>query len=60
VKNLKLPIIKKPIPKSKQLSMNDYLRFVYLNLRYTVNKKVYKKDKNLLAVKAPFSLKHSA
>ena len=57
MKTLKFPIIKKPVLKSKQLSMNDYLRFVYLNLKYTVNKKVNRKSKNLLAVNIPFSLK---
>ena len=60
MKALKFPIIKKPVPKSKQLSMNDYLRFVYLNLRYTINKKVYRKSKNLLAVNTPFSLRGSS
>ena len=56
MKGMRLPVIKKPTPQSKQLSMDDYLKFVYLNLKYIVNKKATRKAKRLLSVNIPFSL----
>lgn len=53
---LKLPIIKESLPSPKWLSMDDYLRFVMLNLKYTLNRKVYRRSKRLMGVNAPFSL----
>jgi len=57
MENLKFPIIKGVTPKAKRLSMNDYVKFVFLHLRYTLNKKEYKKAKRISAVTAPFSLR---
>ncbi len=37
MKELRLPVIKSNFPSSKVLSMDDYLRFVILNLKYVVN-----------------------
>ena len=56
MKKLNLPIIKIS-SKPKQLSMDEYLEFVYMNLNYTINKKHYKSRKKELAVKVSFSLK---
>jgi hypothetical protein len=55
--DLKLPVIKKAIPPAKRLSMNEYVKFVFLNLKYTLNKKKYKKAKKMLTMSRSFSLK---
>ena len=57
MKELKLPIIKGNIPPAKSLSMDDYVRFVCLNLRYTTNKEASNKFKRLQLVNVPFSIK---
>ena len=57
MEKLKLPVVKGRTPKSKRLSMDDYLKFVYLNLKYTLDRKNIRKYKSLLAVNVPFSLK---
>lgn len=54
---LRLPIIKGHIPNSRPLSMDDYLRFVRFNLKYTSNRRANKTWKKALAVDVPFSLK---
>jgi len=53
---LKFPIIKGVLPGAKRLSMDDYLKFVALNLKYTTDKKASRKQKKLTAVPVPFSL----
>ena len=57
MEKLKLPVVKGRTPKSKRLSMDNYLKFVYLNLKYTLDRKNIRKYKSLLAVNVPFSLK---
>lgn len=57
MEDLKFPIIKGKIPAAKRLSMDDYLRFVTLNLKYTVDREANRKSKRLSAVNVPFSLK---
>ena len=57
MEKLKFPIIRKCSLKPKALSMDDYLRFVSLNLKYTFNRKVYQKWKKDSAVNAAFVLK---
>lgn len=57
MKKLKLPIIKGALPAAKWLSMDDYVRFVSLNLRYAPDKETIRKQKKLAAVNVPFSLK---
>jgi hypothetical protein len=57
MEKFKLPIIRQPLPQPKSLSMDDYLRFVTLHLKYTFNRKVYQQWKKLQAVNAPFSIK---
>ena len=56
MEDLRFPVIKEKLPPAKQLSMNKYVKFVFLHLRYTLNKEVYKKSKRMSAVTAPFSL----
>ena len=55
---LKLPIISRPLPRSKALSMDDYFKFVKLNLKYTFHYKDYEKLKRKQAVSVAFSLKY--
>ncbi|MFH1338850.1 MAG: hypothetical protein ABIH40_03300 [Candidatus Omnitrophota bacterium] len=57
MEELKLPIIKESLPVAKCLSMEDYVKFVTLNLKYTINKKTVRKQKKLTAVNVPFSLR---
>lgn len=44
-------------PNVKCLSMDEYLKFVLLHLKYTFDKKTYKVWKKQQTVNAPFSLK---
>jgi len=55
---LNLPIFKKPLPEPKHLTMDDYLRFVLLNLEYTVDLEAVRKSKKLSAVNVAFSLRN--
>ncbi len=57
MKKLNFPIIREPLPDAKWLSMDDYLKFVNFNLKYTFNRKIYKKWKKMLTVTEPFVLK---
>lgn len=57
MKKLNLPVIKGNIPEAKCLSMDDYVKFVALNLKYTLDKKVIRLQKKLAAVNVSFSLK---
>jgi hypothetical protein len=57
MKKLNLPIIRTGIPPAKSLSMEDYIKFVNLNLQYTVDRKIAREQKKLAVVNVPFSLK---
>lgn len=57
MEELNFPVIKKPLPDAKWLSMEDYVKFVNFNLKYTLDRKANRKWKRFLAVKAPFSFK---
>ncbi|MBL7198395.1 MAG: hypothetical protein ISS47_09900 [Candidatus Omnitrophica bacterium] len=57
MEKLRLPIIRGRIPQPKSLSMDDYLKFVNFNLRYTLNKKAYRQSKRMMAVDVPFKLR---
>ena len=58
MEKLEFPIIKGLLPSAKWLSMDDYLKFINLNLKYKIiDKKFYRKWKKFSAVNAPFSLK---
>ena len=54
---LNLPIIKGVLPRPRRLSMDDYLRFVTFNLKYTVDNKAIRKQQKLAVVNVSFSLK---
>ena len=56
MEELNLPIISGMLPASRQLSMEDYLKFIDLNLKYTIDKKNIRKQKKIQAVNVPFSL----
>jgi len=57
MKKLNLPIIKGNIPAAKHLSMDDYLKFVSFNLKYTLDKKAIRKQKKLAGVNVAFSIR---
>ncbi|MFC2149397.1 hypothetical protein ACFLQ8_01725 [Candidatus Auribacterota bacterium] len=57
MEDLNLPIIKGPGPKPKILSMDDYARFVLLNLKYTVDINAAREWKKKASVNVPFRLK---
>ncbi len=57
MKNLNLSIIRRAMPDDKWLSMDDYLKFVNLHLKYTFNRKANQQWKKLLAVNVPFFIK---
>ncbi len=57
MKNLKLPIIKESHPAARCLSMDDYVKFVSLNLKYAIiDKKNIRRQKKLAMVNVPFSV----
>jgi hypothetical protein len=53
---LNLPVIKGRPPATRCLSMDDYLNFVFLNLKYIIDKRAVRKEKKLAAVNVPFVL----
>ena len=57
MKHLKLPVLKEKGRKEKHTSMDDYLRFVIGNLRYTVDIDSARRLKRKLFAGAPFILK---
>lgn len=54
---LKLPIVKITRYKEKRLSMDDYLQFVFNNLKTTVNMPAIRASKKQSIVDARFVLK---
>jgi len=56
---LNLPIVKGAFPAPRHLTMDDYFKFVALNLKYVVDRKAVRKQKRLAVVDVPFSLKSS-
>lgn len=54
---LNLPIVKAGIPFSRSLSMNDYLKFITLNLRDTIDREAVREQKKLAVVNEQFSIK---
>lgn len=57
MERLNLPIIRGAGPRTKRLSMDDYLKFVLFNLKYTVDIKNCRRRKKILSVNVPFVLK---
>lgn len=57
MEKLNLPIIKDRPPDAKRLSMDDYLKFVILHLKYTFDRKTRRKWEKIQAVNVPFILK---
>lgn len=53
---LNLPIPKTGITLSKNLSMDDYIKFITLNLKYTVDRKTAREQKKLAVVNTRFLL----
>lgn len=57
MKKLNFPVIQGPPLEKKRLSMDEYLEFVLLHLRYTFDRKTYQTWKEWQTVNVPFSLK---
>ena len=57
MKELKLPIISESITKPRILSMDEYYQFVQFNLKHVSDRKAILKEKELLRVNVPFSLR---
>jgi len=57
MEKIKLPVVRNIPTRDKWLSMDDYLKFVIFNLRYTSDRKTGRKWKRLLGVNVPFVLK---
>ena len=57
MKKLNLPDFKKPMPPAKTLSMEDYLKFIYINLKYFPNGRGAKKGRPPLSESTPFVLR---
>ena len=56
MEKLNLPVLKGKMPQGRRLSMNDYLKFVNLHLKYTFNRKAARRWKKMSAVNVAFSL----
>lgn len=56
MEDLNLPFFKKSLSEPRPLSMDDYLKFVEFNLKYTVDIKAARKWRKGLAVNVPFVL----
>ena len=54
---LNLPILKAGIPLPRSLSMEDYIKFVTLNLKYTIDRKAVREQKRLAVINERFFLK---
>jgi len=57
MRKLNLPVIQNSFVNTKHLSMDEYLKFTLLHLKYTFSKENYKMWKNWQVVNIPFSLK---
>jgi len=57
MEKMKLPVVRNIPIKDKWLSMDDYLKFVIFNLRYTSDGKTGRKWKRLLGINVSFVLK---
>lgn len=56
MKDLNLPVFKKPMLEPKPLTMEQYLEFVQFNWRYVVNKKAFYKQKKQMRINVPFKM----
>jgi hypothetical protein len=57
MKKLNLPIVKSALPSAKRLSMDDYLKFVNLQLKYILDRKTLRRQKKLAQVNVSFSIR---
>lgn len=57
MEHLNLPIVREKMFKARRLTMDEYLRFVMDNLKYTVNIAIARKLKKNLFVGKRFILK---
>ncbi len=57
MEKLNLPVIRQKVAEPKNLSMDDYVKFVGLNIKYTLNRKVDRELRKSLSVKQAFLIK---
>ena len=57
INQLNFPVIRGTILQSKTIGMDDYLRFIFFNLRYTVDRDACRHQKNALYVNSKFFIK---
>ena len=57
MEKLRFPVIRKPLPSARKLSMNEYLEFVQANLKLFFDRKAYRARKKKESVNVLFSLK---
>jgi hypothetical protein len=57
MKKLNFPIVKGTLPPAKHLSMDDYLKFVNLQLKYMLDRKTLRRQKKLSQVNVSFSIR---
>jgi hypothetical protein len=57
MEKLNLPIIREGLTGAKHLSMDDYLKFVELNLKLIADRNALRKQKMLAAINVPFELR---
>ena len=55
--DLNLPVIKSDLPPPRSLSMDGYLKFVEMYLKYLFRRDAYEYWKEKRTVKVPFTLK---
>ena len=56
MEKLNLPIIKGMPPCVKRLSMDDYLKFIEIGLKISLDRRALRKQKRLAAINVPFIL----
>lgn len=54
---LNFPVMKQPLPEHRALSMEEYLKFVLFNLKYTVDIKSVREGKRKFCPSIQFILK---
>lgn len=56
MENLNLPVVRGNFPAGRQLSMDDYLKFVTMLLKYSVDRKQTRRQKRFSSVNVMFSM----
>ncbi len=57
MEELNFPVIKEPFPPHPMLTMDRYVKFVQMYVRYILDRKTYEEKKKRSIVNVPFRLK---